>query len=359
MNKKLINGIQQIGVGVDNANRAFEWYADVMGADIPVFEDSNEATYMAPYMGGMPHRKKAILAINLQGGGGYEHWQYLDRQPSAPSEAVRMGDFGINVASIKSQNIERSFQRMKELGVTLLSDIVSCPDQKRCFYVKNPWNNMLQVKESSDWFLKGKNDVGGVFGCIIGVSDIEKSRKLYSDILEYDQVVYDQTDTFDDLNGLPNGRGRFRRILLTHSADRKGGFAPLLGKSYIELIQSVDNHAPKKIFAERYWGDVGFIHLCFDIRNIAAMVQECAEQGFPFKVRSSDSFDMGEANGSWGYLEDCDGTLIEIVETHKVPIIKKLNWYIHLNKRDPQKSLPRWLIKMLKFKRNTSHNLMV
>jgi len=351
MNKKMINGIQQIGLGIDNADCAFRWYAVVMGADISVFEDSNEATYMAPYMGGLPRKKKAILAINLQGGGGYEHWQYLERQPVFPSNAVHIGDYGINIASIKSLNIEHSFRRLKQLGITFLSDIVTEPDKKRCFYVQDPWNNILQIKESSEWFIKGKKDIGGVFGCIIGVSDIEKSIKLYSEILEYDQVVYDITDTFDDINNLPNGNGRFRRILLTHSAERKGGFAPLFGKTYIELIQSVDDYIPKKIFSDRYWGDIGFIHLCFDIRNISALMSECADKGFPFKVRSSDSFDMGEANGSWGYLEDSDGTLIEIVETHKVPIVKKLNWYINLNKRDPQKSLPRWLIMALRFKR--------
>lgn len=351
MNKKIINGIQQVGVGVDDADRSFKWYAAIMGADIPVFEDNNEATYMAPYMGGTPHRKKAILAINIHGGGGYEHWQYLDRQPSYPNETLHIGDFGINIVSIKSQNIEQTFQRLKNLKITLLSDIVTTPDQKRCFYLHDPWNNILQIKESEEWFLKGKSDIGGVFGSIIGVSDIEKSLKLYSDILEYDQVVYDQTDTFDDIKNLPNGTGRFRRILLTHSAERKGGFAPLFGKSYIELIQSTDNYAPKKIFAERYWGDIGFIHLCFDVHNIAALIKECEEKKFPLKIRSSDSFDMGETNGSWGYLEDCDGTLIEFVETHKVPIIKKLKWYIHLDKRNPQKPLPKWLIKAMRFKR--------
>ena len=351
MNKKLINGIQQIGVGVDNVERAFEWYAVVMGADVSVFEDSNEATYMAPYMGGMPHKKKAILAINLHGGGGYEHWQYLDRQPTFPSEPLRIGDFGINIATIKSRRIEQSYQRLKQHGVTLLSEIVTTPDQKRCFYVQDPWNNILQVKESLEWFLKGKNDVGGISGCIIGVSDIEQSRKLYSDILEYDQIEYDRTGVFDDLSNLPNGTGKFRRILLTHSAERTGGFAPLFGKSHIELIQSVDEYTPKKVFEGRYWGDIGFIHLCFDIRNIPALIAECDEKGFPFKVRSSASFDMGEANGSWGYLEDSDGTLIEFVETHKVPIMKKFNWFIRLDKRAPQKPLPRWIIKALRFKR--------
>ena len=121
--------------------------------------------------------------------------------------------------------------------------------------------------------------------------------------------------------------------------------------SQLELIQSVDDYVPKKIFANRYWGEIGYIHICFDIRNINGLMQKCDEAGFPFRVRSSETFDMGEAGGSWGYLEDLDGTLIELVETHKVPILKKLNIQINLMKRNPHKPLPKWLIKGLSFKR--------
>jgi hypothetical protein len=82
----------------------------------------------------------------------------------------------------------------------------------------------------------------------------------------------------------------------------------------------------------------------------------CADKGFPFRVDSKhshegQSFDMGEAAGHFAYIEDPDGTLIEFVETHKVPLIKKLGWYLNLKKRDPQKSLPLWILKALKFSR--------
>ena len=36
-------------------------------------------------------------------------------------------------------------------------------------------------------------------------------------------------------------------------------------------------------------------------------------------------------------LKTPDGTLIEFVETHKVPVLKKLGWYLDLRKRDPKK----------------------
>jgi len=149
---------------------------------------------------------------------------------------------------------------------------------------------------------------------------------------------------------LPNGEGKFRRVLLTHEDNRTGGFAKLFGRSEIELIQSLDR-TPNKIFEDRYWGELGYIHLCFDIRGMDALVKECDETGLPFKVLSNPDFDMGDANGHWGYIEDADGTLIEFVETHKVPLIKKIGWSINLKNRDPHKPLPNWLMKAMSLNR--------
>jgi catechol 2,3-dioxygenase-like lactoylglutathione lyase family enzyme len=350
MDSKLIYGIQQVGVGVENAEEAFRWYATRLGSDVIVFDDKNEATYMAPYMGGNPHKKRALLAMNMRGGSGYEIWQYVDRKPVKISEEVKIGDFGINYIKIKSRNAETSYSRLKSQDVHILSEIAEEPDGGKSFYISDPYGNILCIKEFDNWYSPNGLDIGGIFSCLIGVSDIDRSLTLYSDILGYDKIVYDETGVFPDLAGLPNGDGKFRRILLAHKEVRTGGFSKLFGESQIELVQSLDAKQ-KKIFADRYWGDLGFIHLCFDIKNMKQLVDECAEKGLPFKVLSNESFDMGDANGHWGYIEDADGTLIEFVETHKVPVMKKLNWYIKLKNRDPKKPVPNWIIKALSLKK--------
>lgn len=343
MDQKLIYGIQQIGVGVDDVEKGFKWYGTLLGADLCIFDDDNEATYMARYMGGQPRKKRAILAMNAQGGSGYEIWQHTGRTPLKMENPMQLGDLGINVAKIKSKDIDASFVRLKEARVPVLTHIALEPDGMRGFYIQDPWDNILHIKEFDSWRTKSGTDVGGIFGATLGVSDIEKSQILYRDLLGYDQVIYDETGTFEDLSGLPNGSGKFRRVLLGHKDNRRGGFSPLLGKSQLELIQALD-YQPIRIFEGRYWGDVGFIHLCFDIKNMKRLVQECKDAGFPFQVLSSEEFDMGDANGHWGYIEDPDGTLVEFVETHKVPLIKKINWSIKLKNRDPHKPLPNWLL---------------
>ena len=58
---------------------------------------------------------------------------------------------------------------------------------------------------------------------------------------------------------------------------------------------------------------------------------------------------MGEAAGRFAYCEDPDGALVEFVETHKLPIIKKLGWGVDLRKRPDEQPLPRWLLRGLEW----------
>ena len=67
--------------------------------------------------------------------------------------------------------------------------------------------------------------------------------------------------------------------------------------------------------------------------------------------KNGDTFDMGDAAGRFAYIEDPDGTLIEFVETHKLPVIKKMGINIDLRKRKREKALPRFLLGFLKMNR--------
>lgn len=72
----IISGIQQVGIGVSDAERAWTWYRKHFGMDVPVFKDSATATLMTRYTGDRAEDRYAILAMNMQGGGGFEIWQY-------------------------------------------------------------------------------------------------------------------------------------------------------------------------------------------------------------------------------------------------------------------------------------------
>lgn len=344
--KQLITGIQQVGIGVTNIDEAWPWYRKFFGTDIPVFDDEAEAKLMTPYTGGDVHSRRALLALNLSGGGGFEIWQFKSRQPKQCEFEIQLGDLGINAVKIKSKDVKNTYQRFNTLGNDTLSELHELPNGEFTFWTKDPYNNLFQIVNGNSWFQKGSHCTGGVCGATIGVSDIDAVLPLYTTALGFDEVIFDETGSFPDLDY----NHKFRRILLRKAQKDEGAFSRLFGHIDIELIQSLDRE-PKKIYKDRYWGDPGFIHLCFDVTDMDLLQQKCKELGYPFTIDSASSFDMGDAAGQFSYIEDPDGTLIEFVEAHKVPIFEKWGWFINLKKRNHDKPLPNWMLKTMSFKR--------
>jgi len=346
-----ISGIQQIGIGVPDADEAWAWYRKYFGTDVCIFKEEAEAALMLPYTGGEARKRYAILALNLQGGGGFEIWQYKSRTPQAADFQLNIGDLGMIVAKVKTADVAGTYNFYKSENLDLISAVVQTPEGKATFFLKDPYNNIFQIVSSDNWFqAPGRHLTGGAYGTITGVADIDKAIPFYRDALGYDIVVYDETGKFDDLKSLPSGNLKVRRVLLRHSQGRKGAFSPILGSSEIELVQALER-TPRKIFENRLWGDLGFIHLCFDIRNMNALGEKVSALGHPFTVNSGD-FDMGEAAGHFTYVEDTDGTLIEFVEAYKVPVAAKWGVYLNLRNRHPEKPLPRFMLKALGFNRH-------
>ncbi len=345
-----------MGIGVRDLKEAWTWYRKYFGVDVRIFEDEATAELMLPYTGGKPRKRHAAMALNLQGGGGFEIWQYKDREPKPPETPVMLGDLGINAVKIKSRDVQAAFRHFQKEGLDVRGGVNKDPLGHDVFFVRDPYGNCFQVVPGTGWFRREKKKTtGAAYGAVIGVSDMEKSVEFYREILGYDTIAYDQEGVFEDFSSLPGGDKSVRRVLMQQSTGPFGVFSRVFGPSQIELVQ-VREREPKKIFHGRYWGDLGFIHICFDINGMDALREKCEQKGFPFTVDSqkahqNNSFDMGEAAGYFSYVEDPDGTLIEFVESHKLPVIKKLGWYINLRKRNPEKSLPDWLLKALRFNR--------
>ena len=352
MKKKIISGIQQMGIGVPDVEKIFSWYREIFGMDIKVFEEAAEAPLMTDYTGGKVQSRTATLALSLESGGGFEIWQYTSRNTEKSDFEIKLGDLGFYSCKIKSKDIQETYDFFKKKGVEIVGDISQNPAGEKGFFIKDPNGNIFNIVEGKGWFVDTKHPAktGGVSGAVIGVSDIDASLKLYRDVLGYETIDYDVTGEFSCFTGLPSGDETFRRIQLSHSKPRVGAFAKLLGPTTIELVQEINGN-PRKIFENRFWGDWGFIHLCFDVQRMDELKKECEAAGFPFTVDSDNSFDMGEAAGRFSYIEDPDGALIEFVETHKVPLMKKIGWYINLKKRNPEKSLPTWMLKAMKMSR--------
>jgi catechol 2,3-dioxygenase-like lactoylglutathione lyase family enzyme len=349
MDKKIC-GIQQIGIGYSDIQLSWRWYRKYFGMDIPVFEDTAEASLMKQYTGNKPQSRYAILAMNMQGGGGFELWQFLEREPKKSKIDIKIGDFGIAIVKIKTSNIQKTFDFYQKELLNLLGEITKSPAGYFHFYLKDAFGNFFEIIESKDWFSSNNSLTGGVAGIVIGVSQMKKSLKLYQDVLGFDKLVVDETNQFEDLANLNGGKTLIRRVVLRQKNKPAGGFSALLGNVEIELIERKDQTGIK-IYQDRFWGDTGFIHVCFDVIHMNSLKVQCANAGFAFTVDSQDSFDMGKASGHFSYIEDPDGTLIEFVETQKVPILKKWGIFFNMKSRNPDKNLPKWAIKLMSLTR--------
>ena len=331
-----LSGIQQIGIGVTDAEKAMQTYKHLFGMDVLIFDDVAQASLMTKYTGDKVYNRRAILTMNLKGGGGLEIWQFLDRTPTKSNE-IKLGDLGISAAIIKSDNIQKSYTRLKNITSITVSEIENCKSGVSFFWV-NDGENLFKVVPQNDWFQNGSHDLGGIIGSVIGVSNMEKSLHFYQQILGLDIVLYDYEFSENNI--------KYRKIGLQKKATGKGAFNKLLGNITVELIQNLDQKSTK-IYENRFWGDCGFIHLCFDVLDMDALKIHAENHNYKFSVDSNNTFAMDNASGRFCYIEDPDGTLIELVETHKVPIFKKIGWYLDLRKRNQEKPLPNWMIKML------------
>jgi catechol 2,3-dioxygenase-like lactoylglutathione lyase family enzyme len=287
---------------------------------------------------GETQRRRAILALNMAGGGGLEIWQFVSREPQASPETISIGDRGIFAIRLKTNDCKRAFQFLQNSGAHVLSPIMPDPAGVEHFVVQDPYGNTFEIAQYGIPFARTSHIIGGIVGAIIGVADMGRSVRFYSETLGYDRIVFDQS-----VDGL-------RRLRLARTAANSGPFSRLLGPAEIDLVLD-QRRAAGRIYEGRFWGDLGFIHICFDVRGCDVIHTRAAGLGFPATVDSASSFDMGDAAGRFSYIEDPDGTLIELVETHKVPILKKLGWSIDLRKRPPDRPLPNLILRGLALNR--------
>lgn len=350
MKEKVICGLQQVGIGVKDANESWKWYRAHFGIDIPVVADEGVAERMLPYTGGKPQPRFAILAVSLQGGGGLEIWEPRGRELNYPAQQPRLGDLGIFIAKIKSRDVKATFEEFSRKGLRLLGEPTTFAGIRH-FYMQDPWDNILEIVEDPYVMVPSKQfTTGGSFGAVLGVSDMDRSVAFYGKLLGYDKVLADETGVFKDMECLPGGSRKVRRVLLAHSKPFEGPLSELMGPSHLELVQALEEPVVK-LYENRYWGDPGYIQICFDVRNMESVRADCEALGHPFVCDSGVDFDMGDANGHFTYIEDPDGTLIEFVETFRIPVVKKIGFYIDFTKRDDRRPLPRWMIKALRFLR--------
>ena len=344
--ENFITGIQQCGIGTGNAQEAAQFYKQLFGMDVLLFDDTAEAVLMKAYTGNAIQKRKAMLTMNLMGGGGFELWQFTERHAAKAEKPARLGDLGIYAIKIKCPDVLVAFKYFITAKGCSISPLQKDPNGQYHFWLQDKFGHLFNLVKAEDLFSHSNKICAGVCGAVIGVSNMQESLRFYKEFLGINNESYNVQSS--GVGPVSYNEEIFHSVLLYKKKAVDGAFSQLLGGIQIELVTS-KNYSGTKIYANRFWGDIGFIHLCFDVLNMTGLKNKATEYPYPFTVDSHTSFAMEKAGGRFCYVEDPDGTLIELVETHAVPILKKAGWYLNLKKRKKNKPLPSWMIKAMGF----------
>lgn len=352
MAKELIGGILQVGIGVADMPEARSWYHRKLHFSAQVLEERSVTDLMKSYTGGTGHERQAAVIMNMAGAGGLEVWQYLSRKPQLPERPPRIGDFGIFAVKIKTPDLGRT-NKLLEMSVRS-SPISKSISEQSSFFFEDPFGNHFQAIQGDSYFSQPKL-TSGIMGCIIGCKDLDVSIRFYTKVLGFELKAKHDIEVVEGYRGLSGGESRYRRAFLTKSESKIGGFSKFLGGVEIELVQAMD-YQGVPMYENRYWGDPGFIHVCFDVRDMDQIKAHCQNHGYDFTVDSHEtergqSFKMGNVSSRVAYINDPDGTAIEFVETHRVPLIPALGLAINLQGKKSRKNFPNWVLKLLALKR--------
>ena len=348
----IISGIQQVGIGVQDIHAAWKWYAEHLGFDVKVFEEKGTASLMAPYMGNKSQLRHSGLGINLQGGGGLEFVQHLEREQQEASWKIKLGDYGIYCLKIRVQDAEALHKKFSGKQLNVITPVLKNPLGVPHFFIRDPFENLINiVEDASEWYLREGKPTGGAFGAVLGCSDLDKSLKFFAKVFGYDWVKFRDEKVFQDFVGIPGGDSPKKRAILSHLNPRQGRMSGLLGRSELELVENSKGEG-QKIYKNRMWGDLGYIHLAFDVWGLDEIEARCERLGFPFTVNSKipgeEAFRMEKASGHFAYVEDPDGTLIEMIETLKIPLLNRFGINLSMKLFSSRKHLPKPMIAMMK-----------
>lgn len=339
-----ITGIQQVGIGVPHALKARLQYQQLHHMVLQLFDSTDHASLMTRYTGNTTWLRRAMLTMNLGGGGGFEIWQFLNRPTQMAAAQIAWGQPGINAVFLRCYQPAFIQKTHAHYHIPLLA--LTDPQGEPILQGEDMFDNRFRFVPSAYQFGMGEMASGGVCGAMIGVRNTEKSMRFYQQFLGFEQMIYQREGSFADLPGAAPTQ-RFKRTMLYKPGNEEGAFTRLLGDSYIELIELLNAPAPEHFFAGRYWGDGGFIHLCFDVIDMDALKLHATAENVAFTVDSGAEFRMEKSGGRFAYCEDPDGTLIELVETHRIPLVKKLGWYLKLGAKKRRKPLPNWMLGLL------------
>jgi catechol 2,3-dioxygenase-like lactoylglutathione lyase family enzyme len=321
----MINGIQHIGIGVTDRDKAFLFYNNALGFSVPISKHSGNCNGVIPLIE-KDEERKVVIALNSRGGGLVEIFQYTSKKPVPPAKEVDFSYSGFLFFGLKVKNVSKSLNIIERHGGKSVTEPSAFTPMAEAGWrtamfldTEGIQAMLLEYPGSGVGHGNGGSRIGGVEYVGIGVSDIEDSVEFYTRVLGYDEIVYRTEGTYPEWDRL-FGKGRFmKRALLRRSRKPEGIFRHFLRGGMIELIQ-VEGNRGKHNFDGRKWGDIGFMELAFDVTDIDETLEAVERKGVSLAAPPYVQ-DMGmNTHATFAYIRDPDGSLLEFANTSSLPV---------------------------------------
>lgn len=316
-------GVNFVGIGVSDMDRALSFYGDKFGFTERLFEYTGSLPGMEKVTGTPDTQARVVMLHNPNEGpigrGLLKLVQLLSSKPEPCTvvDGTVWGDIGIaeccfNCSVSAGQTFSQLWQKGIEPELTPASG--TCPPYGlTCTfaYLRDPDNTLLELIDYGMCRTKGTEPdsgividpaVEGVNHVGFGVSDLEATAKFYQGLgltelifdIPYDSPVY----TMATMMPSPAPKMRIMMFGNYHGA-------------WIEPIQLATTPQPRP--ARESWGHLGAMEFGIGVTNIDKAYKELQAKGYSF-LSAPQTVKLESGEWKYAYIVEPDGIHVSLIE---------------------------------------------
>ncbi len=311
----MITAFQHVGMGVRDTDRTYRFYRDLMGFRVKLSDKTSYLEEMAPIVGAVVEMR-ALMAMNVRGGAAIELIEHTSTRPLEPPRPVEWGDIGYLELGLKAFRLDELYLDLKRRGVQFLTPVrvMECGDGRveKYAYLRDPDGLLVQLVEEEGG---RRPEVGGVRHVALGVRDMERSLSFYRRVLGFEETLCEFRGSLPEMEPVTGGK-ETEMVVLRHRPEGESAL-PLLESAVIKLVHT-PRYSGQVIYEGRRWGDIGLMEMAFDVTDLPGTVNQVLARGAEL-YHPPTRVDMGSGTiGSFAYIKDPDGNVVELVEVEKV-----------------------------------------